>query len=168
MLDLTGCGGSYLYKLLDSCLLSILPLSMLNVLVLVEENSFGLVWLVVNRFWFMVKIMPAYSSSWVQVSPCKEYTNDRRLSLLPFHWKKRRGVNHILWFQGYLRSSFCRLANLEYKPPFSIRSMCLPSCKTIQRNLDVRNQMMVKAYTILYKLVPTIMRSCISKRSQQH
>ena len=134
--------------------------SILTVLVLVGGNHLGLVWLVVNRFCLMAKTMPAYSSSWVQVSPCKEYTNDRRLSLLPFHWKKKtRGVNHILWFQGYLRLSFCRLANLEYKPPFSIRSMCLPSCKTIQRTLNLRNQMMLKAYKILYKIT-TALRVC--------
>ena len=150
------------------CLLSILPLSMLNVLVLVGENRFGLVWLVVNRFWFMVKTMPAYFELLGPGQSLQRIHQWQTTLTSAIPLKKRRGVNHILWFQGYLRSSFCRLANLEYKPPFSIRSMCLPSCKTIQRNLDVRNHMMVKAYKILYKLVPTIMRSCISKRSQQH
>ena len=150
------------------CLLSILPLSMLNVLVLVGKNRFGLVWLVVNRFWFMVKTMPAYFELLGPGQSLQRIHQWQTTLTSAIPLKKRRGVNHILWFQGYLRSSFCRLANLEYKPPFSIRSMCLPSCKTIQRNLDVRNQMMVKAYKMLYKLVPTIMRSCISKRSQQH
>jgi len=103
----------------------------------------------------MGKTMQIYSSSPVQVSPCKEYTDDSRPSLPVNPLKKRRGVNHLLWFQGYSRLSFCRLASLEYKPFFSISSLCLPSCNTIQAK-------------IWYcRLLPIIMRSFISKRSQQ-
>ena len=103
----------------------------------------------------MGKTMQIYSSSPGQVSPCKEYTDDSRPSLPVNPLKKRRGVNRLLWFQGYSRLSFCRLASLEYKPFFSISSLCLPSCNTIQTKIWY------------FRLLPIIMGPFIFKRSQR-
>ena len=147
----------FLYKLLDSNkpALRNVDLDVYCLASLRGGNHYGLAWLVANRFWSMGKTMQIYSSSPVQVSPCKEYTDDSRLSLPVNPLKKRRGVNHLLWFQGYSRLSFCRLASLEYKPFFSISSLCLPSCNTIQTKIRY------------FRLLPIIMGPFIFKRSQR-